>query len=158
MSERPAQTALWESQVSVKALLHSAFMALPTSDLREVETTQALVQLLRTRSYEEIRQRMYDNPPGSAWWTACKTELDVRNGEQMAAALSAMSRVLERLRASTEHFEQLADTLYHTTNEISDQLKTNQDSARRLEVAVYVAIGITLVQLFNLVFEVFGRR
>jgi len=133
-------------------------MALPTVDLKQADTVQALVQLLRSRSYEEIRQRMYDNPPGSAWWTACKTELDVRNGEQMAAALSAMSRVLERLRASTEHFEQLADTLYHTTTEISDQLKTTKDSARRLEVAVYVAIGITLVQLFNLVFEVFRRR
>jgi hypothetical protein len=133
-------------------------MALPTVDLKQADTVQALVQLLRTRSYEEIRQRMYDNPPGSAWWTACKTELDVRNGEQMAAALSAMSRVLERLRASTEHFEQLADTLYHTTTQISDELKTTKDSARRLEIAVYVAIGITLVQLFNLVFEVFRRR
>jgi hypothetical protein len=133
-------------------------MALPTASLKEVETVQALVQLLRARSYEEIRQRMYDNPPGSAWWTACKAELDVRNGEQMAATLSAMSRVLERLRASTEHFEQLADTLYRTTTEISDQLKTTKDSARRLEIAVYVAIGITLVQLFNLVFEVFRRR
>lgn len=133
-------------------------MALPTADLKQVETVQALVQLLRGRSYEEIRQRMYDNPPGSAWWTACKTELDIRNGEQMAAALSATSRVLERLRVSTEHFEQLADTLYHTTNEISEQLKTTMDSARRLEIAVYVAIGITLVQLFNLVFEVFRKR
>jgi len=133
-------------------------MALPTVDLKQVETAQALVQLLRGRSYEEIRQRMYDNPPGSAWWTACKTELDIRNSEQMAAALSATSRVLERLRVSTEHFEQLADTLYHTTNEISEQLKTTADSARRLEVAVYVAIGITLVQLFNLVFEVFRKR
>jgi len=133
-------------------------MALSTADLKEVETVQALVQLLRSRSYEEIRQRMYDNPPGSAWWTACKTELDIRNGEQMAAALSATSRVLERLRVSTEHFEQLADTLYHTTNEISEQLKTTLDSARRLEIAVYVAIGITVVQLFNLMFEVFRKR
>jgi hypothetical protein len=133
-------------------------MALPTADLKQVETVQALVQLLRGRSYEEIRQRMYDNPPGSAWWTACKTELDIRNSEQMAAALSATSRVLERLRVSTEHFEQLADTLYHTTNEISEQLKTTAESARRMEIAVYVAIGITLVQLFNLVFEVFRKR
>jgi hypothetical protein len=133
-------------------------MALPTTDLKQVETVQALVQLLRGRSYEEIRQRMYDNPPGSAWWTACKTELDIRNSEQMAAALSATSRVLERLRVSTEHFEQLADTLYHTTNEISEQLKTTAESARRMEIAVYVAIGITLVQLFNLVFEVFRKR
>jgi hypothetical protein len=125
---------------------------------QETETVQALVQLLRTRSYEEIRQRMYDNPPGSAWWQACKTEIDIRNGEQMAAALSATSRVLERLRASTEHFEQLADTLYHTTSEIAGQLRTTKDAARRLEIAVYVAIGITLVQLFNLVFEVFRKR
>jgi hypothetical protein len=133
-------------------------MASPTTDLKQAETVQALVQLLRGRSYEEIRQRMYDNPPGSAWWTACKTELDIRNGEQMAAALSATSRVLERLRVSTEHFEQLADTLYHTTNEISEQLKTTAESGRRMEIAVYVAIGITLVQLFNLVFEVFRKR
>lgn len=132
-------------------------MALPTADLKQVETVQALVQLLRGRSYEEIRQRMYDNPPGSPWWTACKTELDIRNSEQMAAALSATSRVLERLRVSTEHFEQLADTLYHTTNEISEQLKTTLDSARRLEIAVYVAIGVTIVQLFNLMFEVFRK-
>src|SRR5579862_1333080 len=99
-------------------------MAVTIEEMPAEDKVQALVQLLRGRSYEEIRQRMYDNPPGSAWWTACKTELDIRNSEQMAAALSATSRVLERLRVSTEHFEQLADTLYHTTNEISEQLKT----------------------------------
>ncbi len=101
---------------------------------------------------------MYDSPPGSDWWLACKTELDIRNGEQMAAALSATSRVLERLRGSSEHFEQLADTLYHTTGEVRDLLKGTQESGRRLEIAVYAAIGITLVQLFNLVFEVFRKR
>jgi len=125
---------------------------------KEPDTVQALVQLLRNRSYEEIRQRMYDSPPGSDWWVACKTELDIRNGEQMAAALSATSRVLERLRGSSEHFEQLADTLYHTTGEVRDLLKGTQESGRRLEIAVYAAIGITLVQLFNLVFEVFRKH
>jgi len=129
-----------------------------TEDPKDTDPVQSLVQLLRRRSYEEIRQRMYDNPPGSAWWTACKTELDIRNGEQMAAALSATSRVLERLKASTEHFEQLADTLYHTSTEIADQLRSTKDAGRRLEIAIYVAIGITFVQLFNLVFEVFRRR
>ena len=125
---------------------------------KELDSVQALVQLLRNRSYEEIRQRMYDSPPGSDWWVACKTELDIRNGEQMAAALSATSRVLERLRGSSEHFEQLADTLYHTTGEVRDLLKGTQESGRRLEIAVYAAIGITLVQLFNLVFEVFRKH
>lgn len=127
-------------------------------EIKDLDTVQALVQLLRTRSYEEIRQRMYDSPPGSAWWLACKTELDIRNGEQMAAALSATSRVLERLRASTEHFEQLADTLFHTTGEVRDLLKGTEESGRRIEIAVYAAIGITLVQVFNLVFEVFRKR
>jgi hypothetical protein len=130
-------------------------MPVQVEEPKESDSVQALVRLLRSRSYEEIRQRMYDNPPGSPWWSACKTELDIRNGEQMATALSTMSRVLERLRASTEHFEQLADTLFHTTTEIRDSLQSTQQASRRLEIAVYVAIGITLVQLFNLVFEIF---
>jgi hypothetical protein len=131
----------------------------PVADeIKEPDTVQALVQLLRGRSYEEIRQRMYDSPPGSNWWLACKTELDIRNGEQMASALSATSRVLERLRASTEHFEQLADTLYQTTTDIRDIVKSSQESSRRLEIAVYAAIGITLVQLFNLTFEIFRKH
>jgi len=133
-------------------------MAPLSEQVKEADTVQALVQLLRARSYEEIRQRMYDSPPGSTWWVACKTELDIRNGEQMAAALSATSRVLERLRASTEHFEQLADTLLHTTGEVRDLLQGTLESGRRLEIAVYAAIGITLVQLFNLVFEIFRKR
>jgi hypothetical protein len=124
----------------------------------ESDKVHALVQLLRARSYEEIRQRMYDNPPGSAWWVACKTELDIRNGEQMAAALSATSHVLEKLRGSTRHFEQLAETLHESTKEVMDMLAGTKEAGRRLEIAVYVTIGITLVQLFNLIFEVFRKR
>ena len=122
------------------------------------EKVHALVQLLRSRSYEEIRQRMYDNPPGSPWWSACRTELDIRNGEQMAAALTATSHVLEKLRGSTQHFEQLAETLHESTKEVQEMLAGTKEAGRRLEIAVYVTIGITLVQLFNLVFEVFRKR
>ena len=126
--------------------------------LKPVDRVQALVQLLRTRSHEEIRQRMYDNPPGSPWWSACKIELEIRNGERMADASVATSRVLEKLRSSNQHFEQLAETLCQAVNEMSDRLRATQEAGRRLEIAVYVAIGITLVQLFNLVFEVFRKR
>jgi hypothetical protein len=122
------------------------------------DKVHALVQLLRTRSYEEIRQRMYDNPPGSPWWSACKIELDIRNGEQIAAALSATSHVLEKLRGSTQHFEQLAETLHESTKEVIEMLAGTKEAGRRLEIAVYVTIGITLVQLFNLIFEVFRKR
>jgi len=127
-------------------------------ETKAVENAQALVQLLRTRSYEEIRQRMYDDVPGSPWWSACKSELDLRNGQQAADAPLGMSRVAEKMRSSVQHFEQLADTLCQTTNDIAALLRATQDASRRLEIAVYVAIGVTIVQFFNLVFEVFRRR
>ena len=105
-------------------------MAVFTNDLGAVEAksgeetapsgrVEALVQLLRGRSYEEIRQRMYDSAPGSDWWSACKAELELRNGRQVAEASLAMSRASEKMRASTQHFEQLADTLHQATQDIA---------------------------------------
>jgi hypothetical protein len=144
-------------------------MAAFTDDLRVVETksgeegvsagrVEALVQLLKGRSYAEIRKRMYDSPPGSAWWAACKAELELRNGHQMAEASLAMSRASEKMRGSTQHFEQLAETLHQATQDIAELLRGTQEAGRRLELAIYVTIGITLVQLFNLLFEVFRKR
>jgi hypothetical protein len=133
-------------------------MATPTESTTGTDKAHALVQLLRNRSYEEIRQRMYDSAPGTPWWSACKTELDIRNGEQMATALVTTSRVLEKVRASTEHFEQLADTLSQVTQEVSDLLRDTKEAGRRLEIAVYVLIGVTIAQFFNVVFQVFGRK
>jgi hypothetical protein len=129
-----------------------------SEDTKSASRVEALVQLLRGRSYEEIRLRMYDSAPGSTWWSACKAELELRNGQQVAEASLAMSRVSEKMRASTQHFEQLADTLYQATQDVADLLRGTQEAARRLEIAVYVAIGITLVQFFNLIFEVFRKR
>jgi hypothetical protein len=122
------------------------------------EKVSALVELLRNRSYAEIRQRMYDAAPGSPWWTACRTELDLRNGQQFGEASLAMSRTSDKMHGSVQHFEQLADTLNDSTKVIADLLHGTQQAARRLEIAVYVTIGISLVQLFNLVFEIFRRR
>ena len=122
------------------------------------DKVSALVELLRNRSYVEIRQRMYDSPPGSPWWTACRVELDLRNGQQFGEASLAMSRTSDKMRASLKHFEQLADTLHQSTKDVADLLRGTQEASRRLEIAVYVTIGISLVQLFNLVFEIFRRR
>ena len=124
----------------------------------ETKADHALVQLLRTRSYEEIRQRMYDSAPGSPWWAACRTELDLRNSQQLAEASLTMSRASEKMRASTQHFEQLAETLHQTANDIGDLLRGTQEAGRRLEIAIYVAIGVTLVQFFNLIFELFRKH
>ena len=122
------------------------------------DKVSALVELLRNRSYVEIRQRMYDSPPGSPWWTACRAELDLRNGQQFGEASLAMSRTSDKMRASLQHFEQLADTLQESTKDVADLLRGTQEAGRRLEIAVYVTIGISLVQLFNLIFEIFRKR
>ena len=122
------------------------------------EKVAALVELLRNRSYVEIRQRMYDSPPGSPWWTACRAELDLRNGQQFGEAALAMSRTSDKMRASLQHFEQLADTLHESTKDFADLLRGTQEAGRRLEIAVYVTIGITLVQFFNLIFEIFRKH
>ncbi len=129
-----------------------------SEETKSAVRVEALVQLLRGRSYEEIRQRMYDSAPGSAWWSACKAELDLRNGQQMAEASLGMSRVSEKMRASTQHFEQLADTLHQATIDIAELLRGIQEAGRRLEIAVYVTIGVTLVQTFNLIFIAFSKR
>ena len=139
-------------------MLDSTTMASIVESPSASENTQALVKLLRTRSYEEIRQRMYDNPPGSAWWMACKTELDIRNTEQTAAALLATSRVLERMKVSTEHLEKLAATLSEETKEVADQLSGSKRAGRRLEIAIYSIIGVTILQLFFVIFQIFGKH
>jgi hypothetical protein len=121
------------------------------------DKVSALVELLRTRSYAEIRQRMYDSGPGTPWWTACRAELDLRNGQQLGEGSLAMSRTLDKMRASVQHFEQLADTLQQSTKDIADLLRGTQETGRRLEIAVYVTIGVTVVQFFNLIFEIFRK-
>ena len=122
------------------------------------DKVHALVLLLRNRSYEEIRQRMYDNPPGSAWWTACKTELDIRNSEQTAAALLATSRVLERMQNSTEQLERLCETLSHANSEVIGLLEGMRSWGRRLEIAIYVVIGVAVVQMFQMAFQMLSKR
>jgi hypothetical protein len=122
------------------------------------DKVSALVELLRNRSYAEIRQRMYDSAPGSPWWAACRAELDLRNGQQFGEASLALSRTSDKLLASMQHFERLADTLQQTTKDIADLLHGTREAARRLEGAVYVMIGVTLVQFFNLIFEIFRKR
>jgi hypothetical protein len=122
------------------------------------DKVSALAEFLRKHPYAEIRQRMYDSVPGSPWWTACRTELDLRNGQQLGEASLAMSRTLDKMRASVQHFEQLADTLQQSTKDIADLLRGTQETGRRLEIAVYVTIGVTVVQFFNLIFEIFRKR
>ena len=116
------------------------------------------MQLLRGRSYEEIRQRMYDNPPGSPWWAACKTELDIRNSERTATALTDTARVSDKMRLSVDHLERLTETLLEITNDMVDVVRGVRESGRRMELATYVMVGTTIAQLFYIAFQVLGKR
>src|SRR5437016_14677557 len=99
-----------------------------TEDTRAINKIQALVKLLRSRSSEEIRQRMYDNPPGSPWWAACKTELDLRNSERSATALVETSRVLDKLRSATDHLDELTGRLLQSTTDLVEIVKSVRES------------------------------
>ena len=123
-----------------------------TSD-KATDNVQALIQLLRSRSSEEIRQRMYDNPPGSAWWSACKTELDLRNSEEMATATVNTSRALDKLHGVSDHLDELMEKLLRATDDMADVVRHVRESGRRMELTTYVIVAITIVQLFYIVFQ-----
>jgi len=127
-------------------------------EVNEVDRAHALVQLLRNRSYEEIRQRMYDNPPGSPWWAACKTELDIRNGERMSVASRDMTRLSVKLANSTEHLEKLTETLVDSITDLTELIRGARESGRRVELLSYVIVGVTVVQMFYVAFQVFGKK
>jgi len=133
-------------------------MSTLTDNIRAASTVQALVQLLKNRSYDEIRQRMYDNPPGSPWWSACKTELDVRKSERMATALIDTSRVLDKMRVSTEHLDASTDKLLTAATDISESLRSTRELGRKMEIAGYVMVAVSILQLFYVIFLVFGKR
>src|SRR5438477_7293908 len=133
-------------------------MASGTDNMTAIDKVQALVQLLRTRSSEEIRQRMYDNPPGSHWWSACKTELDMRNGEQMATAMVDTSRVLDKLRGATDHMDELTEKLLQATTEMSEVVREVKESGRRMEIATHAILGTTIAQPFYIDFQFSTRH
>src|SRR3982074_2435000 len=91
------------------------------------KVTRALLQLLRGRSYEEIRARMYDNALGTPWWSACKTELDIRNSERLATSLVENSRVSARISTSAEHMEKLTETLLEVTAAVADVVRGGKE-------------------------------
>lgn len=130
-------------------------MSFATEELTstDTDTVQALVRLLRSRSADEIRQRMYDNPPGSTWWTACKTELDLRNSERMATAMVDTSQVLDKLRSATDHLDELTERAVQTTNQMAEVVQHVREAGRRMEIATYVILGVAILQLFYIAYQ-----
>lgn len=129
-----------------------------STDVKTTATIEALVQLLRGRPYDEIRHRMYDNPPGSPWWTACKIELEIRNAERTASSSTETSRVLDKMKVCTEQLSVSTDKFHEATQQMTTLLKSTNDSFRRIEIATYIIIANTIVQLFYVSFYFFVHR
>ena len=119
---------------------------------------QALIHVLRGRSYQEIRQRMYDNAPGTPWWTACKTELDIRNGERLATAAVDSALLADKMKVCAENLVTSTDKLVQSTNELVELLKGARESARRMEISTYVIIGVAILQVFYILFQMAARH
>ncbi len=128
------------------------------ADAKTPATIEALVQLLRGRPYDEIRHRMYDNPPGSPWWAACKIELEIRNAERTASSSTETSRVLDKMKVCTEQLSVSTDKFHEATQQMTTLLKSTNDSFRRIEIATYIIIANTIVQLFYVSFYFFVHR
>ena len=133
-------------------------MSATTQKTDGTNVTHALVQLLRGRSYEEIRARMYDNSLGTAWWSACKTELDIRNSERLATSLVENSRVSATIRNSAEHMEKLTETLLDVTADVASVLRGVRESSRRVEIATYAIVGVAVAISFGGKFHKRARR
>ena len=96
---------------------------------------------------------MYDNPPGSPWWSACKTELDLRSSEEMAKGAVNSSRTLDKLHGVSDHMEELMEKLLKATDDMAEVVRHVRDSGRRMEITTYVIVAITIVQLFYIIFQ-----
>ena len=79
----------------------------------------------------------------------------VKDGEDLTLALTGAGLFPEEfihMIAVAEESGRIPEIMRHQAEQYHDE------AGRRLEIAVYVTIGITLVQLFNLIFEVFRKR
>ena len=66
--------------------------------------------------------------------------------------------MLDKMRISTTHLDGSTDKLLQATNDLADLLKGTRESGRRVEIATYVIVAVTILQLFYVTFQFFGRR
>src|ERR1700687_5810151 len=87
---------------------------------RKTEMASDDIFKLRTIEYDALRQRMYEGAAGSEWWSAVKTELDIRNAEKMAGHLHTMSGVLEQTQSHIHHLDGSINRLLEATADMAE--------------------------------------
>jgi GTP:adenosylcobinamide-phosphate guanylyltransferase len=61
--------------------------------------------------------------------------------------------VLDKLRSATDHLDELIGKLVQATTDMAEVVKSVRESGRRMEIATYVIVGLTIVQLFYIAFQ-----
>jgi GTP:adenosylcobinamide-phosphate guanylyltransferase len=62
------------------------------------------------------------------------------------------------MRSATDHLDELTDKLLQATTDMAEVVKSVRESGRRMEIATYVIVGLTIVQLFYIAFQFSTRH
>ena len=66
--------------------------------------------------------------------------------------------MLDKLRSATDHLDELTGKLVQATTDMAEVVKSVRESGRRMEIATYVIVGLTIVQLFYIAFQFSARH
>jgi hypothetical protein len=62
------------------------------------------------------------------------------------------------MKASAEQLNIATERFLHASEEMTALLKETKETGRRMELATYVIIAVTILQLFYAAFNLFGHR
>src|SRR5260370_42401590 len=106
-------------------------------------------QHLRKMELEELKTSMYDAQPGSEWFEACRTEVNIRNANRMTAAVVDMSEVIKEMKNYTSALDTSARQTVEATRETELGSKSIEKSSKRIEYATFAILAATLVILLE---------
>jgi len=111
-------------------------------------------QQLRKMDLEQLKTSMYDAEPGSPWFEACLTEVNIRNANQMTATVVDMSQAMKEMKAYTAALDTSSRQTVEAMRETVSVSKSIEKSSKRIELATYAILLATLATLL----EPFIRR
>jgi len=62
------------------------------------------------------------------------------------------------MRTSSDHLDKMSEQLLHATEGLAELVKSTHASARRMEIATYAIVGVAIMQVFYMAFQILGKR
>ncbi len=104
---------------------------------------------LRTMPLDELQAAIYQGAPGSDWWEACLTEINIRNANRMATSLIDMSRVMDQVKNYTSALDTSARQMVGATTETVAVSKSIEKSSKKIEYATYALLLATVIMFLE---------